>query len=388
VKSFKTHYDNLKVSWDAPQEVINGAYKALVNKYHPDRNPNCERSLRAMQAINVSYEVLSDPEKRKAHDAWIKEKLAEGAAQRAISSARVAARAPQPQYQAWPKPTKRRPVPPPTKRQYGSGVRLLILLAIGACGGLYIYLKKNMPPSRFKHSVLPPSGIFAQPPSSLPPNGETTLVSPHESKAPLIISTEAGANYVVKLKDAGTGKDTLMVFVHGGTTAVVKVPLGTYILKYAMGTQWYGYDYLFGPGTRFFQAETPISFSQQSGAQTEQRLAVLNRDLAASDAEFRSFLISKGLKDDAAAVIFDETDADTQLHGLDRFNKAEWERNVLPKIKDPFLHNAIIERVSEREKIVAARDQLIGRIPGFGGCRVTLSRASERSMRAIRSEEF
>ena len=69
----RTHYDNLKVSRDAPTEVIKSAYRALANKYHPDRHGGNESAMKAMKAINVSYEVLIDPEKRKAHDAWIVE---------------------------------------------------------------------------------------------------------------------------------------------------------------------------------------------------------------------------------------------------------------------------------------------------------------------------
>lgn len=78
-RRFRTHYDNLKVSRDAPPEVIRSAYKALVNKYHPDRNHGSERALRAMQAINTSFEVLDDPVKRKAHDEWIDRKNAQTA---------------------------------------------------------------------------------------------------------------------------------------------------------------------------------------------------------------------------------------------------------------------------------------------------------------------
>ena len=36
----RTHYDNLKVARNAPPEVIRAAYKALAQKYHPDRNSN------------------------------------------------------------------------------------------------------------------------------------------------------------------------------------------------------------------------------------------------------------------------------------------------------------------------------------------------------------
>lgn len=67
-----THYDNLKVARNAPIEVIRAAYRSLSQKYHPDRNPNDAESARIMALINGSYEVLSNPEKRSEHDAWIK----------------------------------------------------------------------------------------------------------------------------------------------------------------------------------------------------------------------------------------------------------------------------------------------------------------------------
>ena len=67
----RTHYDNLKVSRDAPDFVIRAAYKTLTQKYHPDKNPSADAA-RIMQLINRSYAVLSDPELRTEHDAWIR----------------------------------------------------------------------------------------------------------------------------------------------------------------------------------------------------------------------------------------------------------------------------------------------------------------------------
>ncbi|HCZ9102102.1 TPA: J domain-containing protein [Klebsiella michiganensis] len=67
----RTHYDNLKVSKDAPVEVIQAAYRTLAKKYHPDINKNNPEAVRIMQIINTSYEVLIDPLKRKEHDRWI-----------------------------------------------------------------------------------------------------------------------------------------------------------------------------------------------------------------------------------------------------------------------------------------------------------------------------
>ncbi len=59
----------------APPEVVRAAYKALSQKFHPDRNPETRaEATRIMAAINASYEILSDPGKREAHDRWIEEK--------------------------------------------------------------------------------------------------------------------------------------------------------------------------------------------------------------------------------------------------------------------------------------------------------------------------
>lgn len=66
-----THYDNLKVSRMAPQEVIRAAYKALSQKYHPDKNPGDEKAARIMAILNGAYNTLSDPQRRKEHDEWI-----------------------------------------------------------------------------------------------------------------------------------------------------------------------------------------------------------------------------------------------------------------------------------------------------------------------------
>ena len=71
MKKLHTHYDNLKVARDAPPEVIRAAYKALCHKFHPDRNGGSPRATQTFQLINTAYDVLSDPERRQQHDAWI-----------------------------------------------------------------------------------------------------------------------------------------------------------------------------------------------------------------------------------------------------------------------------------------------------------------------------
>lgn len=69
-----THYDNLKVTRNAPPEIIRAAYKALSQKYHPDKNIGKSDATRVMTILNGSYEILSDPKKRLEHDQWILKK--------------------------------------------------------------------------------------------------------------------------------------------------------------------------------------------------------------------------------------------------------------------------------------------------------------------------
>lgn len=70
----RTHYDNLQVSRAASNEVIRAAYQKLSQLHHPDKNPtDRERAERRIKIINDAYDVLSDPEKRRQHDMWIKE---------------------------------------------------------------------------------------------------------------------------------------------------------------------------------------------------------------------------------------------------------------------------------------------------------------------------
>ncbi|MBI1811381.1 MAG: J domain-containing protein [Nitrospirae bacterium] len=64
----RTHYDNLKVARNAPQEVIRAAYRTLSQKYHPDINPKTQEAHRIMGILNAAYEILSDPIKRKDYD--------------------------------------------------------------------------------------------------------------------------------------------------------------------------------------------------------------------------------------------------------------------------------------------------------------------------------
>ncbi len=67
------YYGRLKVATDAPPEVIRAAYKALVQKCHPDRHQGSLRHELLVTALNKAQEVLLDPARRAAHDQWIRQ---------------------------------------------------------------------------------------------------------------------------------------------------------------------------------------------------------------------------------------------------------------------------------------------------------------------------
>ena len=64
------HYQTLGVSPDADPIVIRAAYRALSQRYHPDKCQPGERAAahRRMSEINKAFEVLGDPSLRSEYD--------------------------------------------------------------------------------------------------------------------------------------------------------------------------------------------------------------------------------------------------------------------------------------------------------------------------------
>ncbi len=65
----KDYYRILGVLDDAEDIVIRAAYRALAQRYHPDKwQGDAAEATRRMTEINAAYAVLSDPAKRAAYD--------------------------------------------------------------------------------------------------------------------------------------------------------------------------------------------------------------------------------------------------------------------------------------------------------------------------------
>lgn len=71
-------YARLGVSKDATSDAIRSAYKKLARKFHPDVNPGDDSATDKFKRVAAAYDVLSDPDKRKAYDEFGDESLRSG----------------------------------------------------------------------------------------------------------------------------------------------------------------------------------------------------------------------------------------------------------------------------------------------------------------------
>lgn len=62
------YYKILEVSKNASPEEIKKAYRNLAMKYHPDKAGNDPEAEKKFKLISEAYEILSDPQKKAAHD--------------------------------------------------------------------------------------------------------------------------------------------------------------------------------------------------------------------------------------------------------------------------------------------------------------------------------
>ena len=107
------------------------------------------------------------------------------------------------------------------------------------------------------------------------------------ARLPLQVKTVAGADYLLHLRDTGTGRDVLAAYIRGGAFFRVLVPPGRFELHFASGTDWQGEAALFGPKTQRFVLVPALSF-EAFATRREGHLVDL-RDLA--DITTRDFAI-------------------------------------------------------------------------------------------------
>lgn len=94
-------------------------------------------------------------------------------------------------------------------------------------------------------------------------NGQMVTWPSGDQVAPLTVSTSGDTNYYIVLKpiDGEARSNGGMSFLVTGTSAEVDVPLGTYAIYYACGSDWYGKAYKFGEQTEYFKCNETFEFT-------------------------------------------------------------------------------------------------------------------------------
>jgi curved DNA-binding protein len=62
------HYAALGLDTRCTNAQIRAAYRLLARQHHPDVNPDSPDAITRTQAINIAYEILSDPKRRSVYD--------------------------------------------------------------------------------------------------------------------------------------------------------------------------------------------------------------------------------------------------------------------------------------------------------------------------------
>ena len=146
---------------------------------------------------------------------------------------------------------------------------IVYVLAYAAADGINREKPERAPRRASSNSRSPARTYLAEAPAvvqptypeyALPDNGATWVYGNQPKVAPFEITAPFGASCIAKLVDANTGRSVVSIFVRAGSTVTIDVPLGNYVLKYAMGDKWYGETHLFGPSTSYGKANTTLSF--------------------------------------------------------------------------------------------------------------------------------
>jgi len=127
----RTHYDNLQVTRTASEAVIRASYRALVQKYHPDKHQLRAEGERITKILNDAYEILSDPQKRREYDEFLNSRERKGQASTSHSTQSASG---QQQSSTWggvrPPPRATPPAPNPAVRKRWNTALLVIVLLL------------------------------------------------------------------------------------------------------------------------------------------------------------------------------------------------------------------------------------------------------------------
>ncbi|MGN0976866.1 MAG: hypothetical protein ACI4PH_02320 [Faecousia sp.] len=96
--------------------------------------------------------------------------------------------------------------------------------------------------------------------------------------------TEEGEFYIIRAQLLANNF-YIRLYVRGGSTAEINIPLGEYAIYYAHGSDWYGEEALFGPETAYYWFDDTFLFRKTTKGYTKWSIAASDAELI-SEADF------------------------------------------------------------------------------------------------------
>lgn len=264
----------------ATPDEIRRAYLEQVRFFHPDTgHVPPEIAHEKTLLLNQAYDTLKDPTKKRQYDLKLLDALGfSGKKESAQQGSPPKTERPSSETNTTPphsKAQEKQEKKSAPKKYTGVKITAALFVAFLLVGFLYAFSnsdsKSDVSPSVPSILIAPsPAQAFSSKPTPTPTPAITPAPVPrsgavlhHDSReriAPLTIKTSGTGYYLVKLKDSSTGADVISVFVHGGDTVDIDVPLGSFELVYASGNTWYGEKNLFGKTTSCTKAKDIFTF--------------------------------------------------------------------------------------------------------------------------------
>jgi tetratricopeptide (TPR) repeat protein len=116
--------------------------------------------------------------------------------------------------------------------------------------------------------------------------------------APLTIVAGEGTSYLIKLVDVTNERNSILIFLRPGESYSTKVPLGSFTIRAAVGTIWYGRKDLFGDKTSFFRlrrsdGKPQVFVFHRQGNVVHGRKIILRKTAAIGEGKLEEEVISR-----------------------------------------------------------------------------------------------
>lgn len=269
----KTLYEILQVSEGASSEVITAAYLSLKKKYHPDNNPAFKNeALCIIKQIDYAYSILSDPAKKSSYDKSLYKNtygiLSKHVAHKTNSADKAFSII-------------------KNRRVFILGLIGLILVLIAS-----IYLKFSVDVSFSRPASKTEAAMPVETLEKVDPPRHGAVIegdnyshfgaNEYDNQTSFLIKPpyQPEYDYLLKLTDVSDKNRIYLIYVKGGESNItLYIQAGTYEVKYACGSTWYGRRYLFGDNTQYYKYGDALSFYRKVDGQEFSFPEILNGNL-------------------------------------------------------------------------------------------------------------